>query len=193
MKSRFARAWRDEQGSATIEFVVVFFAFMSVMMFVIEVAIYQFSVASLEKAAEAGARYAVVSSPAATGVETENDPGGGDDFGEACSPTGGSCLPFSRRTCRGQSMTNCRGAQLDAIIAVMHRFNGSIERSNVTVRYENTGIGFAGGPTAPLVTVSISGVRIRTGILGMLIGDDANGLATLPTRAASMTGEDMAS
>jgi hypothetical protein len=193
MKSRFARTWRDEQGSATIEFVVVFFAFMSVMMFVIEVAIYQFSVASLEKAAEAGARYAVVSSPAATGVETENDPGGGDDFGEACSPTGGSCLPFSRRTCRGQSMTNCRGAQLDAINAVMHRFNGSIERSNVTVRYENTGIGFAGGPTAPLVTVSISGVRIRTGILGMLIGDDANGLATLPTRAASMTGEDMAS
>jgi Flp pilus assembly protein TadG len=192
MKRRVAQALGDEQGSSTVEFVVVFFAFISMMMFVIEVAIYQYYVASLEKAAEAGVRYAIVSAPAARNVSLQNGLDG-DDWGEACAPVGGSCNTFSTRECRGSFMSTCRAAQLDEIVAAMRRYNGSIQRRNVTVTYQNTGIGFAGGPTAPLVTVSISGVRVSTGILGMLIGSDANGLRTLPRRAASMTGEDMAS
>ena len=192
MKTGIRRAFaKNESGAATIEFVAVFFFFISMMMFVVELTIYQFMMASLEKAAEAGVRYAVVSSPAANSVAMENNLDG-DDWGDACAPTGGSCGTFTKRTCTGRTMSGCRGAQLDNIIEHMRRFNGSIERENVTVTYENTGIGFAGGPSAPLVTVSIDRVQFKTGVIAMLIGNEANGLRTLPRRAASMTGEDMA-
>ena len=185
-------AFQDESGATTIEFVVVFLAFISMMMFVIELTLYQFSMASLEKAAQAGVRYAVVSAPAARNVELENDPRGSARAGAACSPGSGSaCDRLTRRECRGSNMGTCRAAQLDAIVRYMRQYNGAIQRRNVTVIYDDTGIGFAGGPSTPMVTVSISGVQVNTGILGMLLGNSANGLRTLPRRAASMTGEDL--
>jgi hypothetical protein len=42
-----------------------------------------------------------------------------------------------------------------------------------------------------MVTVTISNVPFQTGILGLLLSSTGN-LAVLPSRAANMTGEDLA-
>jgi len=72
----------------------------------------------------------------------------------------------------------------------MRGFNGQIQASNVTITYVDAGIGFAGGPTVPMVTVTVTSVPYQTGILGLLLNATGN-LATLPSRSASMTGEDL--
>jgi hypothetical protein len=80
----------------------------------------------------------------------------------------------------------------------MRGFNGQIEGRDVTVTYSHSGIGFAGGPAVPMVTVEVSGVPFQTGILGLLLRSQENQQTlaqlggTLPARTASMTGEDLA-
>ncbi|HEX5008586.1 MAG TPA: TadE/TadG family type IV pilus assembly protein [Hyphomonadaceae bacterium] len=181
---------RSEQGSATVEFVVIFMAFIAIVFFVVEVTLYMFFMASLEKAAQAGVRAAVVSSPVAPGVPLTIGRGATGIYGHKCS--------FSSTTCASIPTISCTGATCDAtgftrILNHMQGFNGRIAANNVTITYADpgSGIGFAGGPSAPMVTVTVSGVPFQTGILGLLLGD-ASGLATLPARSASMTGEDLA-
>ncbi len=181
-----------KDGSATIEFVVVFLGFVALMTFVIELSIYQFTISSLEKAAEAGARAAAVSQPVATNFAATIPRRNGATYGVSCSSGSDPCGNIQTRTCRGSSGSGCDIARLNRIVNVMNGYDGRIRRQNVTVTYEDVGIGFAGGPTAPMVTVTISGVRFQTGVLQLLIGDDADGLGTLPRRSATMTGEDLA-
>jgi Flp pilus assembly protein TadG len=177
---------KDDNAAATIEFIVVFLAFISMMMFIVEMAIYMFFMVSLEKAAEAGVRYAALSQPVTNQpVAATNDP---DDSvrGQDCSASGDGCDEFTTRRCTG---SGCNTTRMNRLLEHMQGYNATIRRQNVTVTYEDVGIGFAGGPTVPMVTVTISGIRFETGIFRLLIGNSANGLGTLPTRSASMTGE----
>jgi hypothetical protein len=81
----------------------------------------------------------------------------------------------------------------------MRRFNGQITANNVSITYSYTGIGFAGGPAAPMVTATVSCVPFQAGILGLLLGENAGGndgdgcpgVRALPPRSASMTGENL--
>ncbi len=183
------RLARDQDGAATVEFVVIFLAFISVMFFVVEVALYMFFIASLEKAAEVGVRAAVVSSPVAPGVPAtiEKDPAG--IYGRKCS-LGGQCVPFATASCTGAT---CTAGDFNRILNHMKGFNAGITAENVTITYQDVGIGFAGGPTVPMITVAISGVPYQTGIFSLLLGPGGTGaLGTLPSRSASMTGEDLA-
>lgn len=192
MARRSLPSWlRNRDGSASVEFVVVFMGFISIMFFVMEVALYMFFMASLEKAAEAGVRFAVTSPPVVGGLPSENARSGSTPYGTKCS-TGGACTGFATRTCAG----NCSGADFNRILAHMQGFNGAIRRQNVTITYVDAGIGFAGGPTVPMVTVRVSGVPYQTGIFGLLLQSVGSqpalqNLRTLPTRSASMTGEDL--
>jgi hypothetical protein len=185
----------SNDGSSTIEFVIVFMAFIAIMFFVVEVTLYLFFMASLEKAAEAGVRAVVVSPPVAAGVPMTiaRDPNTGI-FGRKCS-LGGQCVPFDKVTCRGASPKAgeiaCTPAQFTRVLNHMKGFNAGVDPANVKITYQDVGIGFAGGPTVPMVTVTIEDVPYQTGILGLLLGD-VSGLATLPKRSASMTGEDLA-
>lgn len=192
MGARGLRSWlRDCDGSASVEFVVIFLGFISIIVFVIEVTLYMFFMASLEKAAEAGVRYAVVSQPV-VGIPANNVANGSTPAGTKCSQ-GGACNSFTTRTCSG----TCSGTQFNRILKHMQGFNGAIRRQNVTISYAYAGIGFAGGPTVPVVTVAVSGVNYNTGVFGLLlntVGDQTtlNQLQTLPARSATMTGEDLA-
>ena len=179
----------SDNASATIEFVVVFMAFIAIVFFVVEVTLYLFFVASLEKAAQAGVRAAVVSAPIASGLPSQTVKKAGDEYiyGYKCSHPSSPCETFAPVTC---DSTTCGAAGFARILAHMQGFSGRIEAENVTLTYSDAGIGFAGGPSAPMVTVTVSGVPFQTGILGLLLGD-ASGLATLPARSASMTGEDL--
>jgi len=176
-----------QDGATTIEFVVVFIAFIGIMFFVVEVTLYLFFMASLEKAAEAGVRAAVVSDKVVDFPSTIATDGGVNGY--RCSDPRAKCISFTAAPCTGGPCFN--GLAFDRILNHMRGFNGGIQAENVTITYTDVGIGFAGGPTTPMVTVTVHGVPFQTGILGSLLGS-ASGLATLPTRSASMTGEDLA-
>jgi hypothetical protein len=190
---------KNNGGSSTIEFVVVFLAFIAIMFFVVEVTLYMFFLASLEKAAEAGVRAAAVSAPVVNNVDLTNDPANNSvRFGTPCRP--GNCQAEPLRGC-GPDWQPCSGAVFDnVILPQMQRFNGQITANNVGITYRYTGIGFAGGPAAPMVTATIECVPFQVGLLGLLLGNDGgnggngcSGVRALPPRSASMTGEDLRS
>jgi Flp pilus assembly protein TadG len=183
-----ARFIKSEDGATTVEFVVIFLGFVSIIFFVIEVTLYMFFLASLQKAAEAGVRAAVVSPYVVAGVPTTIAKTASGIYGYKCSSASAPCATFATKTCTGSA---CSAVPFNRILAHMRGFNGQIAAANVTVTYTDVGIGFAGGPTVPMVTVTVSGVQYHTGILGLLTST-FGGVQSLPTRAASMTGEDMA-
>lgn len=189
----FSSFLRDGDGSTSVEFVVVFLGFIAIFLFVVEVTLYLFFIASLEKAAEAGVRAAVVSPPVVSGFPSTIARVGSATYGTKCAGTG-ACAPLSTFTCTGAS---CRDTPFSRILAHMQGFNGRIRPENVTFTYSDAGIGFAGGPSVPMVTVTIRGVPFQTGILGLLLNQASDAailddLRTLPPRSASMTGEDLA-
>jgi hypothetical protein len=197
----FSSFLRGGDGSTSVEFVVVFLGFLASFLFVVEVALYLFFLASLEKAAEAGVRAAVVSAPVVN-IRDENRPtGSGVAMGTRCSSSTCEAWP-SEPGCGGQGQSNCSGSTFARIRNHMQGFNGQIESDNIAISYRDTGIGFAGGPSVPMVTVTVSCVPFDTGILGLLLDtidtsapgtwDCRNRLGFLPPRSASMTAEDLA-
>jgi TadE-like protein len=199
MRSRSpAQFLKNNGGSTTVEFVVVFLAFIAIMFFVVEVTLYMFFLASLEKAAEAGVRIAAVSQPVVS-IDLTNDRSNNSvRYGTRCSAS--TCRSWNGRPpgC-GPDRAPCGGAAFNQILSQMRRFNGQIGPENVGITYSYTGIGFAGGPAAPMVTATISCVPFQAGILGLLLGnsgggndgDGCPGMRALPPRAASMTGENL--
>jgi hypothetical protein len=192
------RFLKTKDGSTTIEFVVVFLAFIGIMFFVIEVTLYMFFLASLEKAAEAGARRAATSSPVVNISLVNERANNSVRYGARC--TSSTCRSWNGRPpgC-GPNRQPCSGAAFQNILREMRRFNGQITADNVSITYTYTGIGFAGGPAAPMVTATVSCVPFQAGILGLLLGDGGGndgdgcpGVRALPPRSASMTGEDLA-
>lgn len=179
----------SKDGTVTIEFVVVFLGFIAIIFFVIEVTLFMFFRASLEKAAQAGARAAVVSPAVVAGLPaTIARADTTKIFGRKCSDATNPCATFATLTCTGGG---CQAVPFTRILNHMRGFNGAIEAENVTFTYQDVGLGFAGGPTVPMVTVTIEGVPFQTGIIGLLL-TNAGILSTLPPQSASMTGEDLA-
>lgn len=188
MRALLQKFLGDRDGSATVEFVVVFLGFIAVIFFVLEVTIYQFFSATLEKAAQAGARAAVVSTPVDVGVPLTNGKTAGGVYGAPCSAASSPCTGFQSISCTGAA---CDSVPFTRILNHMRGFNSKIEAEHVTVSYQYTALGFAGGPSIPMVTVTVSGVPFQTGIIGLLL-TNSGVLAALPAQSASMTGEDLA-
>ena len=192
------RFLKTRDGSTTIEFVVVFLAFIAIMFFVIEVTLYMFFLTSLEKAAEAGARRAATTTPVVNISLVNERSNNSVRYGVRC--TSSTCRAWNGRPpgC-GPNRAPCSGTAFQGILREMRRFNGQITGDNVSITYSYTGIGFAGGPAAPMVTATVSCVPFHAGILGLLLGDSGGndgdgcpGVRALPPRSASMTGEDLA-
>lgn len=177
----------NQRGSSSVEFVLVIFAILATVFFVLEVTLYLFFSASLHKAAQAGLRAAVVSTPVAAGVPERNARSEDGIFGVDCSDASAPCVPFNDVSCSGD---NCLPAEFNRIFAHMSGFAGQLQPEHVTVSYQWVGLGFAGGPTIPLVTVTVAGVPFQTGVVGLLL-TNAGVLSTLPAHTVSMTGEDL--
>ncbi len=75
----------------------------------------------------------------------------------------------------------------------MRSISSLIDNQYVTITYSYVGLGFAGGPIVPGVTVTLSGVPyggVGTTILGKFF-DSTSPLVTLPTISVTLTGEDL--
>src|SRR5262249_16162455 len=114
--------------------------------------------------------------------------------GQKCSVSPSPCVSFATVSCTG---TACSAVPFNRILTHMRGFNSNIAAANVTISYTDVGIGFAGGPRVPMVTVTVSGVQYNTGLLGLLLTTAAdktllnNVVKFMPARSASMTGEDL--
>jgi hypothetical protein len=178
----------SQKGSSSVDFVGVALGFFAILFFILEATLYLFFTESLQKAAQAGVRAAVVSPPLVAGFPLVVVKSNTGIYGYKCSDVSAPCVPFATQTCSGGS---CDPVPFTRILNHMNGYSGLILPANVTVTYTDVGLGFAGGPTVPMVTVTVENVPYQTGIIGLLL-TNAGVLASLPAQSASMTGEDLA-
>jgi TadE-like protein len=185
---------RDQQAGVTVEFVVLMPAFLLLTLFVLEIAIAIFWVGTAEKAAQFGARLAVVSNYAASrnyagAAVTESTRyalEAGHVFGDNCNTD--ACVPFETMTCTGGTGGDCKAEPCVGdpdnrtcfqVIADRIRspnypnpaYRGlmsSIQNDNITISYSYIKLGYAGGPLVPSVTVRIAGVPYPTVITSIV-------------------------
>jgi len=189
----------DQRGGVAVEFVALLPAFVFLTFFVFEITIAVLWVGTVEKAAQLGARLAIVSDLAVTGLSPDLKNGVADGHipGDHCDQ--GGCTIFAPRTCTGGSIGEC-SVGFTAIFSRMDAIATLLQPENVTITYAYVGLGFAGGPIVPRVTVTIQNVPYDTFMTNILArfmrlatGDPAavSPLTILPTIAVTLTGEDL--
>lgn len=216
MSAKRQNILNDESGAAYLEFTAAAFTFFIILFGVIEFTNVFFQWNAAAKATQWGARLAAVSDPVASnltslkGTEAGALPGAAmPNFDCVCSGVGsGSCtgsVPANAAVCtysatnmntlvygRGNG-ANCTGS--GANIGMCTLFS-RITPQNVVVRYQYTGLGYAGRPPGigqtgapvPTITVSITGLTYDFILVGALAGI---GSMTLPSFATTVTGEDL--
>jgi hypothetical protein len=185
-----------QRGAATVEFVVVAPVFLILFFLVLEVAGAFFWWKTAEKATQLGARIAIVRDVAVTGLPTRNPKRDGALFGLACADASNPCDFDNQSTwiCSGGG-SGCNSTAFQSIMLEMQRiFGQAITDDNLTITYNYIGLGYAGGPFIPSVTVTLTGVRfgLFMGLLSGLAGA-GDSLLVLPDISATLTGEDLSS
>jgi hypothetical protein len=90
----------------------------------------------------------------------------------------------------------CAGDAFNHISARMRQIFPVIQNQNSSIRYQDSGLGYVGGPPVPLVTVAVSGVPIPVigaiiDLASRLVGGAGGADGTLRPIQASMTAEDL--
>lgn len=216
MPRRFPKFIGDDQGVAAVEFVAAMLFFIVIAFFIMEVGIAVFWISTAEKAAQIGVRLAIVSDPA---VMSAACPGGNDDgdpapagtlplencrqpsaiYGTSCSENVTTCHPWGPIACVGGTGANCDAVGFATIATRVRAIFNLATDEKITVRYEDSGLGYAGGPVIPLVTVQIADVEYD--LLFASVLDRMRELArrdgttsaftTMPTISVTLTGEDL--
>ena len=210
MRTRLAQ---DQRGAAAVEVAIVFGVLLVLTISLIEFALALWQWNSAEKATQLGVRYAVESDPVATaftsysGIDAGFEPGQSLDTGNVaaftvrCTSSGCTCVPSgSCPTEFGNNPTDDPAA-FTAIVDKTRGIFPRIQPENVVVKYSHVGMGFAGrlgADLVPIVTVELQGLTFDFLLLSFL-GPMLYGATTVPTGipmptfAATLTGEDLAS
>lgn len=152
------RLLRDETGGPAAEFALVLPLLLVFMLTIIDVGRWLWVYNKAQKAAQMGARFAVVTNPVSSAIKA--------DYVGSCSPalTQGDVIPascFSTITCNS---TSCDSGTLDAtafnkIGNRMRLFLPQLQNTQFTIQYSPSGLGYAGNPNgpdiSPIVTVQI--------------------------------------
>jgi len=169
---RHCRLFDDEGAGVTVEFVAIFPAFLLVTFFAFEMIVAMISVGTAEKAAQLGARQAMVSNYVVTTLtsgQTNAAANATTPPGTPCASSG--CLAFDSgvvTTCDGSLATSssnpCSAADFTAVVnrikscSTCTGISSLIQGSNIKIQYSYVGLGYAGGPIVPSVTVTIQNV-----------------------------------
>ncbi|NNE59158.1 MAG: pilus assembly protein [Hellea sp.] len=193
---------QNESGSVSVSAAFILTTFIVIFGCAAELTNAYFKTNSLQHAAKAGARIAVTSEPVASALTTMT---GLEGSGEVGDP-----MPTYKIVCSGETQSCSQGsfnqAAFDKILygrdnddtcqATSKERRGmcdmfdQLNAENVTITYENSGMGRAGNPPRiiPLVTVAIANVDQDYLFLDM-VNDDL-GSAKLKAQAMSI-GEDL--
>ena len=211
MAMRHRLLWGDERGSVLVEttvmLVILFIFVLGSVDFLM--AMYQWNAAS--KAVQVGARIAAVSTPVANGLTAITGLEGGANPGDFPPPA------FTTRTCSGAGGGSCTGGSTYNAAAMNRIVFGRdaagadpcrdatssyeigmcdvfprVTAANVVVSYMYSGLGFAGRPSGPVptVTVSLQNLTFQFFFLGGLMGFSNMAIPPLTT---TITGEDLSS
>ncbi|MEI9406360.1 TadE/TadG family type IV pilus assembly protein [Mesorhizobium argentiipisi] len=200
--------WATESGAAMVEAAIVMPLLLTLLLGFVDFgyAFYQWNAAN--KAVQAGARLAQISSPVATGLVLEaKTPSNSLDVGAAvpantynyiCTANAAgaaSCTCGTGATCLDLTASQ---AAFDFIFsgsagrAGMHSYLPMLTKSQVRIQYQASGLGYWTRPNGPVptITVSIVGHQFQFFFLGGLLGF-AN--ITMPSMLSTVTGEDLKS
>lgn len=195
--SRAPAIFRREDASSSVEFALVLPLLILFLFGIIDVGRYMWTLNTMEKATQMGARMAVVTTMVPTDLAARNFGsilGQGatiptSQFGSMqCDKSGGTVTCSCVSNCSGIG-TTADSAAFNLVAGRMTLISGAIKDTNVRITYTNSGLGYAGDPTgpdvAPIVTVSAVGVGFQS-LIGQFFGIQM----TLPTVSASLTLED---
>lgn len=203
---------KDESGAVLIEVTATLLTFLVLIFGVVEFSYIFYQWNSATKATERGARLAAVSSPVAsnlstlTGLEPNNNLPGATMPSFDCTCNGSTKLctgtvPANATACtynetamktillgRGNNGTAC---VRDARNGGMCQFLPSLTQANVVVRYQYTGMGYAGRTAGPIPTITVSLQNVSYEFL-LLSGLTQLTSVNFPVSATStVTGEDL--
>ncbi len=182
----------DKSGAVIVEFALLSFTLILMTVAIIDLSMLYWQEHRIEKAMALGARIAVVSDPVAKEIVDFDCKTAAIGFGVACSDPGAGTMPTT--VCNGVTQT-CTGgfsyssSAMDTILLRMQEIYPLIQRENLTIKYEDTNLGFAGRPT-PVPSVTITAVNM---IANLLILNDLMGFTPfdLGTFTTTLTGEDL--
>jgi Flp pilus assembly pilin Flp len=212
------KSWRDESGASFVEFTAVILAFLVIVLGFVDFsyAFYQWN--SATKAVQYGARLAAVSNPVASDLTTLSGVSStvlpGDPmpaFTRVCTATNasgssGTCsggsgndynAPAMQTLLFGRGKTACAPDEQNYLLLGMCNFYTKIiDARFVVVRYDYTGLGYAGRPGSggnaagpvPTITVTLTDMSFDFVFLGDLLGFSD---IALPGFATTATGEDL--
>lgn len=161
---------RSEHGGSAAEFSLVLPIMLLFLFGIIDAGGYGWAINKSEKATQMGTRMAVVTSPAATGLDTDfvgltvggttlkqGDIIPRDSMLVTCTSAGCSCSNCPQ----GITIGTATGtpSPFTRIVSRMQAFDPGITAANVEILYRSAGLGYAGDPSgmdiAPLVTVRL--------------------------------------
>lgn len=166
--------FRNTRAAAGAEFALVLPLMLLFLLGIIDVGRYGWAFNRAEKATQAGARMAVVTTPVATGLDSYNYVGqtiGGvtlqqgdtipaDNMTIQCTKSGCTCSSCPPGMVVG--LATGSPSPFTRIVTRMQELDPAIEDTNVSIEYRSAGIGYAGDPDgmdiAPLTTVRVTDV-----------------------------------
>lgn len=184
------RLLHDRTAATAAEFAIVLPLLLIFLFGIIDAGRWLWTYNEATKAAQMGARFAVVTNPVSSSLNA--------DYVGQCSPalTQGDNIPascFSTITCTNTSCTSGTrdGTAFTKIVTRMQAILPQLTASNVTVKYSASGLGYAGNPNgpdlSPVVTVQIGApTRLQfTPITSFLLAT-----ISMPIFTESLTAED---
>lgn len=202
------RFWAAESGATMVEMAIAMPLLLTLLLGFVDFgyAFYQWNAAN--KAVQAGARLAQISTPVASGLSLEAmTPSNSLDVGNAVPPNtynyicnanaagAVSCVCGTGATCQSLSVNQ---AAFDFIFSGsssrpgMQTFFPMLVKSDVQIQYQASGLGYWTRPNGPVptITVSIVGHKFQFFFLAGLLGF---GNINMPSMLSTVTGEDMKS
>ena len=192
---------RNDSGGATVEFVIVFPVLFFFVGFILLLAFDFFWMLTSQKAVERGARLAITRLPVAEALIEQGRVinytlTSNANPGEPCEP-GSNCAAVRTYSCRGGTYINqnpaasCSATRFNEIYnIVLNLAPNTILPDDLTITYEDSGLGRATESYIPLVTVELQQTRILSSFK-WLDRFFSVGAETQPTVAAALVGENM--
>jgi hypothetical protein len=195
------RLLQDRTAATAAEFAIVLPLLLIFLLGIVDAGRWLWTYNRGQKAAQMGARFAVVTDPISPGLDTDyvgvsgltqGDAIPAADFGTiTCTATGTAASPTATCTCTTSPCPSLGTADSTAYKNVLDRvrdFMPEVTPSNMNVIYSSSGLGYAGNPNgpdlSPLVTIQLAGLRF-TPITSFLILS-----MPMPTFRMSLTAED---
>ncbi|MDG2529068.1 TadE/TadG family type IV pilus assembly protein [Caulobacter endophyticus] len=193
LRTTASRLVRDESAATATEFGLVCFAFIVMLLAVIDMGRLGWTINTAKTATREGARLAVVSPMVSTYMA---------GYDGTATYGGGGTVPDMAFSCTG-SNTTCTQTQgsggspgfdnttFTAVLNKMQAYQPDITAADVTITYRHVGIGKVGNPYAPdmepLVSVSVANLTFQSVALQIF------GVApfNLPTMTSTLSGESL--